>query len=247
MRCRLLSPCAYARRARAPPPALALEDELGSATPDAGRAVAEPVAWAAQAEAAPGVEEPVCMNTLVAVPPDGVEASAWSAGEAFDLTQQLEAVLGEEAVPGDPAGVAVAPGPCSRLQRNKASKQRKAVQAPNGSDLREVGQGLWDWLGWRGAERPVLLPPPVYVKGHLVHPTHLQVWSRGEFHFCGCCGSWALQRPLALLEPCDAYGHEHPRLKVSQRDALSLVRRGLPPKRGAHGWGDVQQELKVEA
>ena len=43
---------------------------------------------------------------------------------------------------------------------------------------------------------------------------------------------------MSLLQACEAGGELSAPLKPSQRDALSRLRRGLPPKQGAVGWGD---------
>ena len=95
-----------------------------------------------------------------------------------------------------------------------------------------MGEELWDNLGWHGPARPQ--PAARFLAGHELGEGHA-LWRKGDYTSCGACGAWALQRPISLLGPGGATSAGAP-LEESQLDALSRLRRGMPPRQGAAGW-----------
>ena len=109
-----------------------------------------------------------------------------------------------------------------------ASRGRGKQQIP-------IDDALWDHPGWQGHERPSKCPPLFAITGHQVHQTH-SCWSCGAFVFCVLCGKYSKGNPKGLLEPCpEVVGDPNTSNRV-QKETLSRIRRGLPPRGDAcHG------------
>ena len=109
-----------------------------------------------------------------------------------------------------------------------ASRGRGKQQIP-------IDDELWDHPGWQGHERPSKCPPLFAITGHQVHQTH-SCWSCGAFVFCGLCGKYSKGNPKGLLEPCPAVVGDPNTSNRVQKETLSRIRRGLPPRGDAcHG------------
>ena len=108
-----------------------------------------------------------------------------------------------------------------------------------------IDDALWDHLGWQGHERPSKCPPLFAIAGHQEHQTH-SCWSRGAFVFCGLCGRYSRGSPKRLLEPCPAVVGDLNMLNRVQKESLSRLRRGLPPRVGCSSWGIDTAECSLE-
>ena len=129
------------------------------------------------------------------------------------------------------------------------SDSRRKTDTIKGVPQRPIDESLWDSLGLSGERRPRRCPPGVYVNGKQLNESH-QVWKCGAFHFCGQCGSWCQERPIQLLQSCDAavIGGQlgSAKLKPSQRESLGRLRKGKPPSHHTDKWGAADENLLVQ-
>ena len=140
---------------------------------------------------------------------------------------------GPAAPPPPPAEPPPPPAPGGQRLRLAADR--------HGRPLDPVGPELWDRLGWFGPERPAVAGS--FLGGRPLGEGHA-LWLKGSYTFCGACGAWATQRALSLLGPCSARDGAG-RLRKSQLDALSRLRRGKPPRQGAASWWLAADQLPL--
>ena len=120
-----------------------------------------------------------------------------------------------------------------------ADLERAPEAKVDGQRQRELGEAAWDELGLQEGDRPKREEGDVFVGGRRLHYSH-RLWRRGSFTFCSECGGWCKERGLTLLQSCDAENAREsgrpPLLKKSQREALSRLRKGQPPRRQQQDW-----------
>ena len=129
-----------------------------------------------------------------------------------------------------------AAGPPFLVRVRPAERLRRVPAMRVGAAAVPVDGAFWTSLGLQGIDRPARLTGSQFLAGHRLHSTH-QLWRKGVYTFCGQCGSWATGRALQLLEACDLVFQKPKGLKTAQRDALSRLRKGNPPRQGASSWG----------